>query len=172
MTDPSHMKSENLRWRVKATVEKFRDGDDEPYETLVEDGNMLTYEGASTIWDYLIAGGNGTAAFNNANAHIGVGNGDDAEDPTQTDLQGSSTYYDSMEVGYPSASFGATSSDNDCTWKISVDTANGNFAWNEWGLFNHSAGGASGEMLNRKVVNFGTKTNSDTWTLTVTLSLS
>ena len=168
----SHMKSENIRWRCKTTCEKFRAGEDEPYETIEDDGNMLMYEGASVIWDYLINGGNGTAVFDNTNAHIGVGNGDDTEDPTHTDLQGTSTYYDSMEASYPSMSFGATSSDIDCTWKISVADGSGEFAWNEWGLFNHSAGGASGEMLNRKVVNFGTKVSGDVWTLTVTLSLS
>ena len=74
-----------------------------------------------------------------------------------------------METGYPSHTDGTGSGAEQCQWKAQWGTADGNFAWEEWGLFNASTGG---RMLNRKVESLGTKASGSVWTLTVTLSLA
>lgn len=53
--------------------------------------------------------------------------------------------------------------------KSSFSTVQANWAWNEIALFNGSTGG---RMLNRKLVSMGTKTSSNTWTLTLTVTLA
>lgn len=142
----------------------------EPYETRQGSPfNLLVYGGASALWDLLIAAGNVTA-FNNANAHIGVGNSTTAAAATQTDLQGASKSRKAQEAGFPSHTDGTGAASNaDCQWKSQWGTADGNFAWEEWGLFNAST---AGRMLNRKVESLGTKTSAAIWTLTITLTLS
>ena len=62
-----------------------------------------------------------------------------------------------------------TRSNNSVTFKATFDTADANWNWNEWGVFNAST---EGVMLNRKVENLGTKTSSATWVFTVTLTFT
>ncbi len=70
-------------------VEKFREGESEPFEVL-EFVNAYTNAGGAALLDLLI--GAGGTAFNNTNAHIGVGDSsirDDGGDdrPTGRDEQ-------------------------------------------------------------------------------------
>lgn len=116
--------------------------------------------------DHLVQAGIGSAvtAFNNANAHIGVGDSSTAFAATQTDLQAATNKTrKAMDATYPS---GAA---NVITFRSTFGTADANFAWNEWGVFNASTGGT---MMNRKVEALGTKTNTQTWQFTVTLTYS
>lgn len=186
---------EDLRWGMRATLHKFdasalrRAGLDpdglvdlalaaalgvEPDEVLTQEVNLLTFGGASCLWECLI--GNGTATgganltfFNNANAHLGVGNGTTAAAATQTDLQGASKLRKAMDASQPAHTDGTTDGSDDITFKSTFGTADANFAWEEWGVFN---GSSAGRMLNRKVAALGTKTSSATWVFTVTLTLS
>lgn len=108
--------------------------------------------------------GAGVTAFNNANAHIGVGDSTTAHAVGQTDLQAATNKLrKAMDATYPS---GAT---NVLTFRSTFGTADANFAWQEWGVFNASSGGT---MLNRKVESLGTKTNTQTWQFTVTLTFT
>jgi len=101
--------------------------------------------------------------FTNANARIGIGDSTTAFAATQTDLQASTNKLrKAMETGYP------TRTDNLLTFKSSFGSGDGNFAWNEWGIFNDAS---AGTMLNRKVESLGTK-SSGTWVLTVELTVS
>ncbi len=101
--------------------------------------------------------------FNNANAHIGVGDSTAAFSPSQTDLQASSNKVrKGMEANFP------TRTNNQLVFKSSFGPTEANFSWREWGVFNASSGGV---MLNRKVENLGTK-SSGTWVLTVTLTIN
>jgi len=126
----------------------------------------LTDKALEVIADAII-GGTAFARFNGANAHLGVGNGTTAFDPTQTDLQGSSTVRRPMDAGFPMR--GALIDDeqrgpNVISFQATFSNEDANFDWHEWGVFNAAAGG---QMLNRVVEDMGTKTSAATWQLLV-----
>lgn len=162
------MTSEGFKISTHWTVSKYHGDDETPYETLEIPGNLLTYGGASAFWERLI--GTGVTAFDNTNAYLGVGDSSTAAAATQTDLQAASNKHrEAMDATYPLHTDGTGSSSNaSITYFSTFETGDANFAWNELGLFNASS---SGRMLNRKVQAMGTKTSSDTWTLSLTLSL-
>lgn len=114
----------------------------------------------------LIAGaivGAAYTAFNAANAYLGVGDSSTAFAASQTDLQASSNKLrKAMDATFP------TQSTNILTFQATYGSAEANFAWNEWGVFNASS---SGTMLNRKVESLGTK-STGSWTLTVSLTVN
>lgn len=101
--------------------------------------------------------------FNNANAHIAVGNGTAAFAAGQTDLQGATRTRKAMDAGYP------TTAGNVLTYRATYATTEANHAWEEWGVFNAAAGGT---MLNRKVEALGTKTSAQSWQFTVQLTVN
>ena len=68
-----------------------------------------------------------------------------------------------MEASFP------TRTANAIDFKASFGSSVGNFAWAEWGVFNHAS---TGVMLNRKVEALGTKASGSTWVLTVTLTIA
>lgn len=103
--------------------------------------------------------------FTNANARIGVGNGNTAFAAGQTDLVGASTQRRPMDVGFPDFTQGV----NITRFQSTFSTADANFPWEEWGVFNAAA---TGVMLNRKVETLGTKTNAQTWQFTVDLTFN
>lgn len=103
-------------------------------------------------------------AFSNANAHLGVGDSTDAFDAADTDLQAATNKdRQPMEATYPSRAA------NVLTARAIWGTAEGNFAWEEWGFFNASS---AAQMLSRKVEALGTKTSAASWQLTVTLTFA
>lgn len=106
--------------------------------------------------------GQGTV-FSNANARLGVGNGDTAFAVGQTDLQGASRLRKAMDAGYPTISGPVV------TFKSTFAPAEANFAWLEWGVFNAATGGV---MLNRVVESNGTKQSNQTWVLEVAITFS
>lgn len=167
---------EPIRWRCHTRLDKRRvvgpDGVPLPapvlYDTIEADGNLLVYGGASALWDLLIGAGNVTA-FDDTYAHIGVGTSSTAAAANQTDLQGASKHREVVDSSYPSHTDGTTSGSASIVFKATFETGDANFAWEEWGIFNDVS---SGRMLNRKVQSFGTKTSSDEWALTVTITLS
>lgn len=123
----------------------------------------LVNGGRNCIASGLIAD-SGTTAFNNANAYIGVGDSNTAYAASQTDLVATSNVLrKGMDTGFP------TRSNNAIDFQATVGTASGNFAWNEWGIFNASA---SGTMLCRKVEALGTKTSAQSWQFTATITIS
>ncbi len=176
---------EPIQWRAKWTIDK-RVGDwtgeqidaglaPAPYETIERVGNLLMYGGASCLWQCLI--GNGTATtgqtltfFNNGNAYIGTGDSNTAAAATQTDLQASTNKArKAMDSTYPQHTDATTSGAASIVFRSTFGSSDGNYAWQEWGVFNGSSGG---RMLNRKVESNGTKGSGSTWTFTVTLSLA
>lgn len=174
---PPSSPHEPIRWRCHTRLDKRRVIDPatgvplpEPvlYDTIEADGNLLVYGGASALWDLLIGAGNVTA-FSNANAYVGVGSSTTAAAASQTDLQGASKTREAVDASYPSHTDGTSSGSATVTFKATFETGDANHAWEEWGIFNAAS---SGRMLNRKVQSFGTKTSSDEWALTVTITLS
>jgi hypothetical protein len=102
--------------------------------------------------------------FSNANSYIGVGDSTTAFAVGQTDLQAATNKLrKAMDATYPQL---AT---NVLTFRSTFATGDANFAWQEWGVFNASS---AGTMLNRVVESLGTKTNTQTWQFTVTLTVN
>ncbi|MBK8200200.1 MAG: hypothetical protein IPK75_17785 [Acidobacteria bacterium] len=174
-----------IRWRATWRVDKYH-GDwtpaqiaaglaPAPYETIVREGNLLMYGGVSCLWQCLIGNGTGTAGqtltfFNNANATIGVGDSTTAAAATQTDLQAATNKLrKAQDATYPQHTDATTSGAASIVFKSTFGSADANFAWQEWAIFNGAAGG---RMLNRKVESLGTKASGTTWALTVTLTLA
>lgn len=101
--------------------------------------------------------------FDNANAYIGVGDSTTAFAVSQTDLQAlTNKLRRGQEPTYPQR---AT---NVLTYRSVFGTADANFHWQEWGMFNASS---SGTMLSRKVEDLGIKANTQSWQITVTLTV-
>jgi hypothetical protein len=102
--------------------------------------------------------------LNNTNAHLGVGDSSTAFSAAQTDLQASTNKSRRpMEATYPQRSSGAV------TLRSLWSTSEGNYAWNEWGTFSAAS---AGNMWQRKVESLGTKTSSQSWQLTATLTFA
>jgi hypothetical protein len=113
-----------------------------------------------------IIGGTAITKFNNANAHVGVGNSNAAFNAAHTDLQGSSKKRKPVEAGYPQRT------NETLVWSAIFETADANFEWLEWGIFNAASGGV---MLNRSITFDtppGTKTSSDVWRLVATTAFA
>jgi hypothetical protein len=108
--------------------------------------------------------GEAVTEFNNANAHLAVGDSATAFAVGQTDLQAATNKLrKAMEATYP------TRATNVLTFRSLFGTADANWAWQEWGVFNAAAAGV---MLCRKVESLGTKTSAQSWQLTATITVT
>ncbi len=116
-----------------------------------------TTAGLTHMLDRLI--GVAVTAFDNANAHIGVGNSTAAFSAAHTDLQGASKARKAMDATYPSRA-GLV-----LTFKSTFASGDANFAWEEWGIFSAST---VGTMFSRIVAANGTKASGAVWVFTVT----
>lgn len=122
----------------------------------------LTDAGRNLMIDGIV--GTAVTAYTNANSYIGVGDSTTAFSAAQTDLQASTNKLRKvMDATYPSR---AT---NVLTFRSTFATTDANWAWQEWGIFNAAA---AGTMLSRKVESLGTKTNTQTWQFTTTLTIT
>ena len=149
-----------------------------PYETIERQGNLLLNAGISALWGDLIGNGTATAGqsltfFNNAQSQIGVGDSTTAAAATQVDLQAASNKLrKAMDATYPLHTDGT----NSISYRSTFATADANFAWQEWGVFNGTVVATSSttasRMLNRKVESLGTKTSAASWQFTVTISIT
>jgi hypothetical protein len=108
---------------------------------------------------------NDTPTYLNAsNAFLAVGDTNTAFAASQTDLQAATNKLrQGMEPTYPQRSGAAL------TLRSLFGTSSANFAWAEWGTFNASTAGV---MWQRKVESLGTKTNTQSWQLTITLTFA
>jgi hypothetical protein len=94
-----------------------------------------------------------------ANAYIGVGDSSISFDGEQKGMQGASVR-SGMDTGYPVRDPDSDGSMNKLRYRSYFNETEGNFIWNEWGLFNASSGG---QMLNREVQNQGEKPAGAIW---------
>jgi len=162
-------------WKARLRVDKYDAADMRLLDVLEKEDNLFMYGGVSNTWQSLIGNGTGTSGqtltyFNNANAYIGVGDSTTAAAATQTDLQAASNKVRvGMVATYPQHTDGTTSGSATITFQASFGSAVGNFAWQEWGLFNGASGG---RMLNRSVTSLGTKGSGSVWVFTVSLTLA
>lgn len=98
-----------------------------------------------------------------------VGNSTATHATNQTWMQGASSTMKAMDATYPSR---AT---NVLTFRATFSTAEANFAWNEWGIWNStSTTDANANMLNRKVEDpsLGTKTSAQSWQITADITIT
>lgn len=155
---------EHVMRKCRWVVEKFADdaayARGESYEKNVIEGNVLLNTGIDEIWE-LVAGASANH-FDNTNARLGVGNSSTAEQATDTDLIGGSTFYGTMEATYP------LHTTQKITFKMVAASGDANFAWEEYVVKQNT----SSICLNRKTSSQGTKSSGQTWTLTFEITLS
>lgn len=133
-----------------------------PFEVAHVPGNVMLNEGINEMWA-LVSGGAGTA-YNNANSRCGVGDSATAESAAHTDLQAATNkLYVAQNATYPQIG------SQQIIFKCDFTSGQANFAWNEFTVDN---GAAAAKNLNRKVSAQGTKSSGQTWTLTLTITLS
>jgi hypothetical protein len=121
----------------------------------------LTNAGRDIIAQMIL--GEATTDYNNANARLGVGDSATAFAVGQTDLQAAANKFrKGMDATYPQRA------GNVLTFRTTYATGEANYDWNEWAVFNAAA---AGTMLNRKVEALGTKANTQSWQLTVTVTV-
>lgn len=144
-----------------------------PFETVDggQPGNVLTNVGIQRLQAQLIAN---TQLWTQARTALAVGTSTTAAAATDTDLLGGSKYYRVLD-SIP------TSGSQVMTFVATYGTSVANFAWEEWGVVVPGAAAdytsgtskqANTVLLNRKVVNLGTKTSAQSWTLTVTITIA
>ena len=122
----------------------------------------LTTAGAQFIAK-AITGLNSPTLYSASNYYLGVGDGGaTAFSIAQTDLQASTNKLRKLVTS-------VGESGGVITAVASFGTSEANFEWSEWGSFNASSGGT---MYQRKVESpsLGTKTSSQVWSLTATLT--
>lgn len=106
----------------------------------------------------------GFVPLSGSNAHLGVGDSNTAFTTAQTDLQAASNKLrKAMESTYPQRS------SNQLVFRALFGTADANWAWQEHGVFNNPT---VGQMWSRKVESLGTKANTQSWQLTVTVTVA
>lgn len=154
--------SEHAKWQPKWTIEKY-DKNMKLYDTEEIDGNLLLNEGITSLLTLLIGGSE--TSFNNANAHIGIGDGATASVATQTGLLGTNKSYSPMDATYPQVS------GNIVTFRSTFGPDKGNHAWREFTVANGISDSA--KNLNRKVESaLRSKASPDTWVIQLQVTIS
>jgi hypothetical protein len=121
----------------------------------------LTEVGRDLIAATLVGGGTPIDA---AHAYLGVGDSTAAFALDQTDLQAATNKArQPVDAGFP------IQIANVIELAATFPTTEANWAWNEWAVFNHPSGGT---MLSRLVDPVGTKEPSQSWAISVTLSVT
>jgi hypothetical protein len=143
------------------TVKKFKNDEEHklnlPYEVSTSRHSDLLDEGADELIRLII--GVGTPTQWDATAYLGVGNGTDAFDATDTDLQGASKTYVVVD-GAPTLEANQTA-----RWIATFTALVGNHAWEEFTVSNSSDG--TGKNLMRILASKGTKASGEVWELTI-----
>ncbi|MET8334378.1 hypothetical protein [Streptosporangium canum] len=142
----------------------------DPYDTSEILGNLVTNAGWTRLMNLLTNQG-ATQALDATHVRIGVGDSSTAEAYTDTNLLGTNKWFQPVggagTLGTRTLAFSAT-----------FGTADGNFAWNEFGLDVTSGTAAASNtvgalLFNRKAgIAQGTKASGQTWAATATLTFS
>jgi hypothetical protein len=143
----------------------------DPYGVSEVDGNLLTTAGIGRIMSLLTGGGGQTVI--STSARVGVGNGGGTAAAGDTDLSAAAgsanRWFQTSTVTTPS---------NVLTLAATFGTADGNFAWNEFGIDVGTPTVTSGNtvaalLLNHKTsIAQGTKASGQTWNATASVTLT
>ena len=151
------------KWIVRRYADDEAFENDQPYNVSEFDGNVLLNEGITEALKLI--GGITADAFSNTNARIGVGDDDTAASATQTGLQAvTNKTWKAMEATYPQVS------DQTITFRSVFGSSDANYAWKEFTVVNTADD--TGDNLNRKVSDQGTKVAGQTWTVDLEITLS
>jgi hypothetical protein len=166
---------DGFNWRIDWEVKKFASDADFsaglPFEVSHVPGNLLTTAGIGRIATLLTAGtGN---LISTTTARVGVGNGVGTAAIGDTDLSASAgstnRWFQTCTVTTPS---------NVLTFAATFASADGNFAWNEFGIDIGTATVTSSNTVNAVLLNHktsiaqGTKASGQVWTATATVTFS
>lgn len=78
-----------------------------------------------------------------------------------------------MDSGYPTiGAFTATSTNVDLTFRATFTACQANSCWGEWGIYNATASGTDGYLLNRYPDLVGVKTCAQSWQMTAVVTLT
>lgn len=164
-----------LHVREPLQLRHFQDANVRPYAVAESEGNRLTTAGLTRLMSLLVGTG-GVQAMTNTATRLGVGNGGGTDAVGDTDLGAAAgagnRWFQVMDATYPSVAAGVL------TAKATWASADGNFAWNEWGLDIGTPTVSSGATVNATFFNhktsaaLGTKASGQTWALTVTVTIS
>lgn len=142
-----------------------------PYRTTELVGNLITNAGWTRLMNLLTNQG-ATQALDATHARIGVGNSNTAEAYTDTDLGAAAG---SANRWFQLVSGAGTLGTRTLAFTASFASADGNLAWNEFGI---DFGTASGNTVTAPLFNHkagiaqGTKASGQTWSATATLTFS
>lgn len=146
----------------------------DPYAVTTVERNLLTTAGLTRITSLITAGGG--QALTNTSGRIGVGNGAGTAAVGDTDLSAAAgsanRWFQVFDATYPSTSAGVI------TCRSTFGTADGNHAWNEFGIDIGTPTVSSGNTVNATLLNHktsiaqGTKASGQTWVATATVTLS
>lgn len=150
-----------------------------PEEVVIREHNLVTTAGLGRITN-LILGLGGQAASGSTTTRLGVGDGTTAAARADTDLGAASGSGNRYFQPVSSAAQSTTTYTNDTmTFVATFASANGNFAWNEWGTDISAATVSGGTTVGTLFLNhavpaggLGTKASGASWTLTATIQLS
>ncbi len=152
------------RWVIRRYADEAAYLEGKYYSLSEIAANVLLNEGITEALK-LIAG-LPADAYSNTNAYLGVGDSNTAAAAAQTGLQaGSNKAYAAMASGYPSVSAQTV------TWRAVFGSGAANFAWKEFTV-NNTSSDDTGDNLNRKVSDQGTKVSGQVWTLDLQITLS
>lgn len=142
-----------------------------PYLSTELAGNLITNAGWTRLMNLLTNQG-ATQALDATHARIGAGNSSTAEAYTDTDLGAAAG---SANRWFQLVSGAGTLGTRTLAFSATFGTADGNFAWNEFGM---DFGTASGNTVTAPLFNHkagiaqGTKASGQTWTATATTTFS
>jgi hypothetical protein len=162
---------ENRGYRANAAITPglFRRVGVAPYEVSEVVGNLITNAGWTRLMN-LLTNQAATQALDATHARIGVGNSNTAEAYADTDL---GAVAGSANRWFQLVSGAGTLGTRTLAFSATFGTADGNFAWNEFGL---DFGTASGNTVTAPLFNHkagiaqGTKASGQTWTATATIT--
>ena len=176
---------EKIGWKAHWRIDKFRDPEDEIARALQAglsmekamslyaqafiatekfESNIGLNEGLQALIG-LIAGIGAETAWNNANARLGVGDSNAAENATHTGLQAvTNKLWKAMDATYPQRT------NQMCDWRATFGSADANYAWEEYTVVN--AADDTGKNLNRKIAAKGTKVAGESWVLSLQITFS
>ncbi len=137
-------------------------------------GNLLVNVGINQLISRLVTG---EQVWDQTHTGIAVGDTNTAAAAGNTDLAAASNKrYNQCDTGFPSAA-----GSQQMIFETTFSPAEANFAWNEYGLIVPDTSSTFVEgttkptdyiLFNRKVASLGTKTVSESWVFTVTITLS
>lgn len=142
----------------------------EPFDVIDAGENLWTTAGWTRLFNLLTNQG-ATQAYDATHTRVGVGDGTTAAAVGDTDLAAvagaTHRYFNPVDAA-------STVATNTNKWTSTFASGNGNFAWNEWGVDQGTAGGTTvvAPLFNRSVPAGGivTKTAAAAMAFTVTLS--